>query len=351
MHTLHGCTLQRLRSPFGAFMAKPLPTSDQIKRKIRRKGPFDISAITPEYPLFAHLIANVVHQIKELPDFSDDTKIAVMSDFGGEHPTAHFNTYSFLILAYNKIGLFIEKVEELRQKHNLLDPYSEFAFKDLKFGPRSRALPEFLYLVDNLIHGAVITIAIDKNIDTVFGSSKNETYPLMEKQLTSMGLGKWKGQTAEKMLRVCHMIAIFVSLTTRANQRLLWYCDNDAINENSRDRGFSNTQDIFVRVLAMYSKHDFEIIGFGKSFEGKSHLDDLLSIPDFAAGVVQDILQGHKTGDDIPGGEEKIALMTWIATHAPFLSKIAAQVVALEDGQLGSGLIEFTPVNKPGRLG
>jgi hypothetical protein len=335
-----------LKYPFGAFMARPLPTSDQIKRKIRRKGPFDISVITPEYPLFAHLIANVVRQLKELPDFSDDKKIAVVSDFGGEHPDAHFNTYSFLLLAYNKIGPFMEKVEELRQKHNLLDPYSEFAYKDLKFGPRSRALPEFLYLVDNLIHGAVITIAIDKKIDTVFGISKKETYPLIEKQLTSKELGKWKGQTAEKVLRVCHMIAIFVSLTTRANQRLLWYCDNDAINENSRGRGFSHTQDIFARVLAMYSKHNFEIVGFGKSFEVKSHLDDLLSIPDFAAGVVQDLLQGHKTGDDVPGGEEKIALMKWIVTPAPFLSKIVAQVVVLEDGQLGSGLVELTPVNE-----
>ena len=128
---------------------------------------------------------------------------------------------------------------------------------------------------------------------------------------------------------------------------MLWYCDNDAINENSGGRGFFHTQDIFACVLAIYySKHNFEIVGLGKSFEVKSHRDDLLSIPDFAAGVVQDLLQGHKTGDDVPGGEEKIALMKWIATPAPFLSKIVAQVIVLEDGQLGSGPVELTPVNE-----
>jgi hypothetical protein len=35
-------------------------------------------------------------------------------------------------------------------------------------------LAEFLHLVDNYIHGAVITIAIDKRIGTVFGKSKWE---------------------------------------------------------------------------------------------------------------------------------------------------------------------------------
>ncbi|MCU0117447.1 hypothetical protein N8H74_04215 [Pseudomonas sp. B2M1-30] len=84
--------------------------------KIRKKAPFDLSVITEEYPHFSHLLAVAVGQLNELPDFSDDEKIAVMSDFGGEHPGAHFYTYSFLILAYNKIGPFMEQIEKLRQK-------------------------------------------------------------------------------------------------------------------------------------------------------------------------------------------------------------------------------------------
>lgn len=317
------------------------------KQKIKKYAPFDLSAVTAESPYFAQLLAHAVGQLKELPDFSDDEKIAVMSDFGGEHHGAHFNTYSFLILAYNKIGPFMEQVEELRRKHGLLKPYSEFAFKDLSYGPRSRALQEFLRIVENFIHGAVITIAIDRQIDTVFGVSKKETYSVIEEQLASMGLGKWKGAAGEKVLRVCHSIAIFVALTTRENQRLLWYCDNDAINENGRDRGFADTQQIFLRTLGMYSKHKFDLVGFGKSFDGKSHLDDLLSIPDFAAGVVQDLLKAHKTGDDnISGGEEKIALLKWMATKSKFLSKITIQISRLANGELGSGVVDFTPAKQ-----
>ena len=94
----------------------------------------------------------------------------------------------------------------------------------------------------------------------------------------------------------------------------------------------------------MYRRHKFDLVGFGRSFDGKSHLDDLLSIPDFAAGVVQDLLQAHKTADDnVPGGEEKAALIKWIATQGRFLSKITIQITRLPNGELGSGVVEFTP--------
>lgn len=328
-------------------MARLKPPCALLKQKIKKKAPFDLSAITPEYPYFSQLLAYAVGQIKELPDFSDDEKIAVMSDFSGEHKGAHFNTYSFLIVAYSKVGPFMMKVEELRRKHGLLEPYSEFAFKDLKFGPRSRALPEFLSLVDNFIHGAVITIAIDKQIDTVFGISKKETYPIIEEQLATMGFGKWDGAEGEKILRVCHSIALFTALTTRENQRLLWYCDKDAINEDAGDRSFADTQKIFLRALGMYSKHKFDLVGVGKSFKDKSHLDDLLSITDFAAGVVQDLMQAHKTGaENISGGEEKIALLKWIATQGKFLSKITVQIIRLANEELGSGVVDFTPTKQ-----
>lgn len=190
-----------------------------IKQKIKKYPPFNLSMITMDFPYFAQVLAHAVGQIKELPDFSDDKKIAVMSDFSGEHKGAHFNTYSFLILAYNKIGPFMEQVEELRR--------------------------------------------------------------------------------------------------------------------------------IFIRILGMYCAHKFDLVGFGKSFADKTHLDDLLSIPDFAAGVVQDLLQANKTGNvSIPGGKEKIELLKWMAVQGKFLSKITIQISKLANGKLGSGVVDFTPAKQ-----
>jgi hypothetical protein len=318
-------------------------------QKIKKVGPFTLSAITAEYAVFSHLLAQAVSQLKDLPDFSDDTKIAVMSDFGGEHKSARFSTYSFLLMAYNKVGPFDTKILELRERYGILEPYSEFKFKDLAYGPRSRALPEFLHLIDNFIHGAVVTIAIDKRIGTVFGKSKKEAHASIEKELRKMELGQWNGARAEKMLRICHAIAVFTTLTTQDKQRILWYCDDDSINVDARERRFEHMQNIFVRVLRMYCVNGFEIVGFGKSFAQKSHLDDLLSITDLAAGVVQDLLQAHDSGiDAVPGGQEKEALIRWIATQGRFLSKITIQISELPDGELGSGLVEITPVQKTG---
>ena len=327
-------------------MASELTTGSPIPiyQKIKKYPPFDLSPIKGEVPYFAQLLVHAIAQIKELPDFSEDTKIAVMSDFSGEHKGASFNTYSFLIMAYNKVGPFQTHSEALRRRYGLSEPFSEFAFKDLTFGPRSRALPDFLQLVDSFIHGAVITIAIDKQIGTVFGPSKKEAHAFIQKQLADMELGQWKGEIAEKVLRVCHSIAVFVALTTKENQQLLWYCDDDAINEDARDREFKNTQDIFLRTLGMYCKHRFDLVGFGKSFDGKSHLDDLLSIPDLAAGIVQDILQAHITAkDEIAGGQEKAELIRWIAKQGKFLSKITIQISRLANGELGSGAVAITP--------
>ncbi len=71
----------------------------------------------------------------------------------------------------------------------------------------------------------------------------------------------------------------------------------------------------------MYCATDFEIVRFEKSFAQKGHLDDLLSITDLAAGVVQDLLQAHDSGiDAVPSGQEREALIRWIATQGRFLS-------------------------------
>jgi hypothetical protein len=200
-------------------------------------------------------------------------------------------------------------------------------------------------VVDNYIHGTVVTVAIHKRIETVFGTSKKEAHAFIKKQLATMDLGQWKGSIAEKTLRICHAIAVFTALTTQEKQRILWYCDADAINEDARDRHSKHTQNIFVRVLGMYCQHGFDIVGFGKSFADKSHLDDLLSIPDLAAGIVQDLLQAHDTGNDkISGGAGKEALIRWIATQGRFLSKIVIQISKLPNGEVGSGLVQIAPI-------
>lgn len=268
---------------------KNVPPNRQI---IRKSVSFDLSALHEETPGFAHVLANAVEQLAELPDFSEAKSVAVMTDFGGEHPEARFNTYSFLYLAADRSGPFAESMNNIRERHGILEPYSEFRYKRLTSGGRSRALPEFLQAVDGLIHGAVITVAIEKKIDSLFGGAAR-----IEEALFEMGFGRWKKGAGEKVLRVAHTFAIFASLLVRPDQPIIWYCDKDAINDDGRDRTFENTQRLFATALRMYSKDRSAQLMSGRSLDMKSFLDDLLSVPDFAAGVVQDLLAGHETGN------------------------------------------------------
>lgn len=163
----------------------------------------------------------------------------------------------------------------------------------------------------------------------------------MRSRLQEKGLGEWAGPGAEKVLRVTHIISAFLSLLTQEGQKLLWYSDKDLINEDGKRRDFKHTQQILGHVLGLYLTHNLAGVGFGKSFDEKSHLDDLLSVPDLAAGVVQDLLQQHETKEDIPGGDEKAMVMRWIATPTRYLSKITVQVLRMEDGRIGYGTVDM----------
>lgn len=314
-----------------------------LQQKIRKYGPFHLPKVEPEHHHFCHVLAGVLKVIPDLPDFSDDKKIAIMSDYGGEHRDARYNTYSFLFVALDKNGPFQTHMLALREKHKIHDPYSEFKYKDLKFGPRSRALPEYLELIDSLIHGAVVTVAIDKKIGSVFGMTKSEAHASIAKQLEEGGFGKWTGHVGEKVLRVLHILTAFTAAMTYDQQRLLWYSDTDQINEDAKDRSFADTQKLFGSIGAMYMTHGFDVVGFGKSFQEKGYLDDLLSVPDLAAGMLQDLLTAQDTGNDIPGGNEKLEVQKWLATPAKFLSKIHVHIAPKNDGTYEGHILRLDP--------
>ena len=91
-------------------------SSPSAKRwsKIRRSGPFEFPKITNQYPLYSRLLAERIQKLDELPDFSEDERIFVMSDYGGEHETAAYNTYAFLISSVDKLSVFKRESNALR---------------------------------------------------------------------------------------------------------------------------------------------------------------------------------------------------------------------------------------------
>jgi len=310
--------------------------------KIFKSGPFEFPKITDDHPLYGRLLAREINKLDSLPDFSEDKGIFILSDFGGEHKGANFSTYSFLICSADKRSVFEKEAVSIRKKYKLNDPWKELGYKDLRYGPIKRALGDILEIADALIHGLLLTVSIDKNIESLFGLDKKGAHSEIIGLFQEKKLGLWKGNEAEKVLRVCHPIALFLSILAESGQKFLWLCDHDSINEEGKGRGFSDTQKILGYTLSMYSDNQYEILGFAKPFRGDAGTSDLLSLADFSAGAIQEVLQSEFTGKDVQVSEEKGKIVKWMGTDSQFLKKVNLVFVKQDDGNWGVGPVELT---------
>jgi len=323
----------------GASVAFPSPV---VKRwsKIQKSGPFALPKITDQYPLYSRWLAERIQKLEELPDFSEDERIFVMSDYGGEHKTAAFNTYAFLIASVDKLAVFERETHALRETHRLNAPFVEFAYKKLGYGPIDRALTEYLRISDRYIHGVLVAVSVEKCVPSLFDPQKRPAQQEIVDLLSANDLGDWGPAEAEKLLRVCHAIAMFLALLTRTGQKFLWMSDRDAITEDGGRRSFDNTRQVFLRALRMYTDNEYEIYGFAKPFEKDPFTSDLLSLADFAAGAIQDVLQSLKT-NDVGDKMGKRQIIRWLGTSSPFLSKLNL-IFKMDEGKMVCGNVLLT---------
>lgn len=312
-----------------------------MRMDITKRGPFKVPLISAEHPLYGRLLAIEAEKLTSLPDFSNDKGLFILSDFSGEHKDADFTTYSILICSADKRSVFEHETKQLREKHNLNNPWKEYGFKDLRYGPISRSLNEFLELSNKYVHGLLLTISIDQNIESLFGLNKREAQNTIIELFKKNGLGEWKGKEAEKVLRVCHAISVFMSLISYPDQKILWLCDHDSINSDGKKRDFSHTQKIFAHCLSMYSNNLYDIYGFAKPFENNAETSDLLSITDFAAGTIQEILQSKLKGKNIQLTEEKAKLAKWMGTTSEFLTKVNLVFTKQQGEEWGVGTVDL----------
>ena len=311
---------------------------------ITKQGPFRVPKLSENYPQYGRLLAREAEKLVALPDFSDDRRLFILSDFGGEHNGADYATYSILICSADKRAVFEKKVKLLRLKYGLNVPWKEMAFKDLHYGPISRSLDDFLYIADNFIHGVLVTISIDRRIQSLFDSNKKEAKDKIVELFRNNDLGEWKRHESEKVLRICHAISVFMSLVAYPNQNILWLCDHDSINIDGNKRDFTHTQKIFYHCLAMYSDNRYEIYGFAKPFKRDAGTTDLLSLSDFSAGIIQEILQCKLMKKDINLSNEKAKLAKWMGTESRFLTKVNLVFQEQEDKDFGAGTVDIREI-------
>jgi len=314
---------------------------------IKKYPPFSIDFVGAHSPLLAHALSECIAKLPELPDFGCDKSIAVFSDFAGDHKEAGYATYSFLFCSFDKLPAFEDKISRLRGDYNLRCE-DEFSFKRIFSGAKKRALDNFLSIANSYVHGVLITFAVSKKIDTLFGVNINDVFHKCSNANGVVSEGSWNKHELERLARVVNFMMFMLSVLAERGHKIFWYCDNDSINQTSKFRSQDDITQMFEMMASLYDIRKDVSMGVAKSFEKKTYFDDLLSLTDISAGMVQELMTANFIGDgNIIGSgdkeEAKIKVLKWMAEDSKFLSKFIVEVVESENGFLSSRSIDLTP--------
>ncbi len=302
---------------------------------------------------YSSLIESVEHLLLErhrakqlfLPELSafNNRSIGLFSDYSGEGPGRYF-VFSVLICGFNMRASFEAHMGEIRKRFGL--GTKEIAYKDLKMGPVHRALPEYLAAADKL-PGFLCTVAVDKRIKSVFGTMPDIQRRLVD-ALNSVGVSVRKPAIAEKLARVVHLAAYLTALLGHNGQKVFWMTDNDEICPTQERH--MELLNLFARVLPEYQRFgcQFDLMGGATPFEERSvEMNDLLSLPDLAAGIFGDYLtkRDDRKHEEIYVKQGADKIMLWLGSDGIGLKKLCCVLRKGGGDFLERCTIKFDPVS------
>lgn len=247
------------------------------------------------------------------------------SDYGGEHAGAKYQTIAFLMADIAECAAWQSAREQVRA--NRLLGRRRMAFKNINDGVRAKALYEFLESA-NSISGLLVVFAIHKAVGSLFGlGNKLDPTALEFEPLRTLS-----SPVAEKLLRVVNLLSLLIAGFSAPGQDVLWATDEDAIAANETRVRY--LVDSLARVSSNLLDHSLRHlrVATAKQDKGDLSLEDLLAIPDIAAGGISDAMsstfvQGAPTsGLEFPRSgdpsSKALRVLDWFADSTPPLKRV-----------------------------
>jgi len=269
------------------------------------------------------------------PDFSDDSIIFAASDYSGQHKNASYEAYSFVLTTRKRWQSWERHRLQIRSRFLLR---RRISFKSLEDKRRWEVLPVFMAAAA-LLDGITFTILVNKKLGSLF--SPTGKLDLNHPDLAR--LPNWKASGIERMLRVTHMMALFIAGLSNEGQSLIWITDEDDIAANE-DR-LREVTTIFSEVSSSLLEHNLRHFRFGTtaSDNGTMQLEDLAAIADLSAGALVDVLTDLESDSKIttphlflPIGHnvsrKSRAVMTWFTSYGMPMRHV---IIALDPGAMG----------------
>lgn len=247
----------------------------------------------------------------ELPSFQRSSEVIVFSDYAGERNEDSYKSYSFLILDKLSSLEVCHKIIELRETEREWKDGSFIEYKKMGDKVRSRILPRFLKIFDD-VEGMILTVLIDKKSPHYFTRVTHKE----AKKIEELGLGRWKVHILRKISDVLSILSFLEKYFLDEKTSIIWYSDRDDI--------FGAHQTKSVETLEMLSK-------FRQVFEAKqkplkyifdNHLilnSDFLAVADLACGGVLEYYQ--RTQKKVPLKESTEQIMGWLSSNNSKLKK------------------------------
>lgn len=225
------------------------------------------------------LINNTLQTRERAFKISPNETLMGFADFSGEHKKALYETYSFFYCGQSALELWSKWQQEFRETGSL--KRRKMSYKALNDQKRWEVLDRYL-TVTSEVPGIVFNVALPKRAPSIFDTTQH------------FGMNSpfkcWKKKTALKVAKVIAFGAYLTAGLCNKSQNIMLFFDNDSIMDNLEQQ-FQATELMGSQILAHANKNlgHFKM-GTAKSDDGSLMLEDLLAIPDLAAGAFQEIL-------------------------------------------------------------
>jgi hypothetical protein len=208
------------------------------------------------------------------PNLRDGSRFILASDYSGEHAHPEFRVLSFLLTTYDSVMTAWEPLRSAVRKRHLADG-RRMSFKDLNDALRINAFPTFLDAASQL-NGVLVCVGVDK------------AYSLPQDHLPPPQ-HDWAPDPLKKLLEICVFGGGFVDGLRGTGQNLHWITDDDAIV--STEKAKADAMNLMGGHLHEYPEERLEVaLGIASMFDDDRRAEDLVAIPDLAAGAFSETL-------------------------------------------------------------
>jgi hypothetical protein len=264
-----------------------------------------------------------------LPDLSGAKTLVATSDFAGEHKSSRFLAIGLMLIDLQSWPRWEQARIRLRERAGIRT--RRFGYAKLADRRKTAALRKFLAAADSL-HGLVAVVLVDKAIRDLFESKPWDRPTYVE------GISE---RTLERMLLVVHFLSVFLAGLSRQGQNVIWITDEDEIAAN--DARLLQLTNVMGNVCSHYLRHSLGHLRCGttRSDTGILDIEDLVSIPDLAAGAMAELSSAYKNTGGFPSNGLTLPLpralrwrarlvTDWLATRPAGLRRF---VFAIERGE------------------